>query len=264
MGTQKMDRMDETKTQAFTLGPPLPEAEVAVLLLHGFTGSPWEVRPLGEALAARGAHVVCPRLPGHGTTPEAMLWAGWPQWLGAATTALEGLGSAPRVALVGLSMGGLLSMVLAARFPTRVQGLVLLAPALKLRDMRLKVLRRLRRLPLLELGPKWVPKESTDIELAEARAQSPLLSRFPLVRLFDLFELQDQAALAETGIGCPSLIVGAVNDHVVDVEAVQALQRRLPCSRLLLLQRGFHIIPRDVDRALALTEVAHFVQGLAT
>jgi pimeloyl-ACP methyl ester carboxylesterase len=81
--------------------------------------------------------------------------------------------------------------------------------------------------------------------------------------VFDLFELEDLARGAERRITCPSLIIGAVNDHVVDTDEVMALQRRLPFSRRVLLQRGFHIIPRDTDRAVALTEVAHFVEELA-
>lgn len=256
-------RLDDAKTAPFTLGAPLADAPVAVLLLHGFTGSPWELRPVGEALAARGAHVVCPRLPGHGTTPEAMLWAGLGEWLGAATTALDGLSDARRVVVIGLSMGGLLAMVLAARFGTRVQGLVLMAPALKLRARDARALRRLRWLPGLDVKELWIPKTSTDIESDEVRAGAPVLPRYPLARVLDLFTLADLARAAERRITCPSLIIGAVNDHVVDTDEVMALQARLPFSRRVLLQRGFHIIPRDTDRAVALTEIAHFVEELA-
>lgn len=256
-------RLDEAKTAPFTVGPALAEAEIAVLLLHGFTGSPWELRPLGEALAARGAHVVCPRLPGHGTTPEAMLWAGMGEWLGAATEAFESLRGARRVVVIGLSMGGLLAMVLAARFRGRVQGLVLMAPALKLRARDARALKRLRWLPGLDVKEQWIAKKGTDIESAEVRADAPVLSKYPLARVWDLFDLADLAREAEPRISCPSLIIGAVNDHVVDTDEVMALQRRLRFSRRLLLQRGFHIIPRDTDRAVALTEISHFVQELA-
>ena len=95
------------------------------------------------------------------------------------------------------------------------------------------------------------------------RATAPVLPRYPLSRVFDLFELADLATEAEPRISCPSLVIAAVNDHVVDTRAVLALQERLPFSRRVLLQRGFHIIPRDTDRAVALTEIAHFVEELA-
>lgn len=255
-------RLDDAKTAPFTLGPALEDAELAVLLLHGFTGSPWELRPVGESLAARGVHVRCPRLPGHGTTPEAMLFAGVTEWLAAATEALEALAGAKRVALIGLSMGGLLAMVLAARHRAKVKGLVLMAPALRLKARDARLLRRLRPLRALQVREQWIIKKGTDIESAEVRAGAPVLPRYPLSRVFDLFALADLAREAEPRIGCPSLIIGAVNDHVVDTEAVMALQERLPFSRRVLLQRGFHIIPRDTDRAVALTEIAHFVEEL--
>jgi carboxylesterase len=233
-------RLDDTpfelKTAPFTLGPPLAEADVAVLLLHGFTGSPWEVRLLGEALAERGAHVRAPRLPGHGTTPEAMLWANHHDWLFAAQENLEALRGARRLVIAGLSMGGLLAMILAARRMVRVDGLVLMAP---------------------------VKKKGTDIEDEEIRAQSPVLWRYPLSRAYDLMELQDLARDAEPRITCPSLVLAARNDHVVDTQKVISLSQRLPFSRLLELQRGFHIIPRDTDRAIALSAIAQFVDVVA-
>lgn len=40
----------------------------AVLLLHGYTGAPSEMRPLGDYLHALGYTVSCVRLPGHGTS----------------------------------------------------------------------------------------------------------------------------------------------------------------------------------------------------
>jgi carboxylesterase len=252
-------RLDEEKTAPFTLGPSLADTDTAVLLLHGFTGSPWEVRPLGDAFAARGAHVVCPRLPGHGTTAEAMLYAGHHEWLAAAQDALDALASAKKVVIAGLSMGGLLALVIAARRTRRIDGLVLMAPVVKVRSRQARALQRLRFLPVFDLGERWIQKKSTDIEDDAIRATAPLLPRFPLARMFDLFTLQDLAREAEARITCPSLIIGAVNDHVVDTDRVMALADRLPFSKKLLLQRGFHIIPRDTDRALALSESAHFL-----
>lgn len=257
-------RLDDEKTAPFTLGPSLEDARVAVLLLHGFTGSPWEVRPLGEALAARGVHVVCPRLPGHGTTAEAMLFAGHHEWLAAAQEALDGLRSAKKVVLAGLSMGGLLAMVLAARRTRPIDGLVLMAPVVKVRSRQARALQRLKFLPVFDLGERWIQKKSTDIEDDAIRATAPLLPRFPLARMFDLFALQDIARDAEPRITCPALVIGAVNDHVVDTDQVMAMAERLPRARGLLLQRGFHIIPRDTDRALALTEISHFLDAVTT
>ncbi|HLY83237.1 MAG TPA: hypothetical protein VKQ71_09625, partial [Acidimicrobiales bacterium] len=54
------------------------------LLLHGFTGSPWSMRPVAEALAATGFTVELPLLPGHGTSVDDLAETGWEDWSGAA------------------------------------------------------------------------------------------------------------------------------------------------------------------------------------
>src|SRR5688500_7219834 len=107
--------MDTWKTAPFELG----QGDDACLLLHGFTGSPWDLRPLGEALAARGLYVKAPRLPGHGTTPEALLTVTHCHWEEAAQEALWTLRNRRRVFVAGLSMGALLSLRLAVHAPER-------------------------------------------------------------------------------------------------------------------------------------------------
>jgi carboxylesterase len=216
------------------------------------------VRPLGEALAARGFHVHAPLLPGHGLTPDALRYVTWRDWLRAADEALTGLlGRFDQVSVAGLSMGALLALVLAAR-RVRVRRLALLAPVVQVQDRGARLLQRVRHTPLARLAPEWVIKTAPDIELPDVRAASPLTPRYPAARILDLFELQDLARVAEGGVKCPSLVLASAREHVVDLDAVLALGRRLPLSRTVVLQRGWHIIPRDADRALALSEVGEF------
>ncbi len=255
--------MDEAKTASFTLGPPRAQATAAVLLIHGFTGSPWEVRPLGEALAARGFHVRAIRLPGHGVDPEAMAWVTWRDWEHAAEQALGELADFQQVFVAGLSMGALLGMLLAARHPGRVKALALMAPVVKLRPLDGRILRRLRWLPIAEWTQHWVEKKTTDIEDDAARADAPILPRYPLARLYDLFTIQDHARFAVPQVRCPVLVAAAEQDHVVDFPSVERLVKALPSARLLTLRRGFHILPRDSDRALLADSVAGFFDGLA-
>ncbi len=247
--------LDPSLTAPFDLGPP--EASTAVLLLHGFTGSPWEVRPLAESLAARGFFVRAPRLPGHGTTPEAMLWVTWRDWLAAAESAFDSLRSWPRVSIAGLSMGGLLGLLLAERHPHRVSRLVLMAPVMRVQQRLGRLLSRLG--PGAIRGATWLEKKTTDLEDADARERAPVLPRYPLARLFDLFELQKLAARAAHRVTTPTLIAAAVNDHVVEFASIEALHRQVAGSRLLVLQRGFHILPQDVERARLAAEVAEFL-----
>ncbi len=87
-----------------------------VLLLHGFTATPAEMHPLGQALHRQGYNVSAPLLPGHGLTPQHLNDCRWQDWLGAVEQAYQALRSeSASVAVCGESMGGLLSICLAAR-----------------------------------------------------------------------------------------------------------------------------------------------------
>jgi carboxylesterase len=254
--------MDASLTAPFRLEPHDGVSKAAVLLLHGFTGSPWEVRPLGESLAARGYHVLGPLLPGHGTTPEAMLYVTYVDWEHEAERALHQLKGFERVYVAGLSMGALLGLLLAARFPHRVRALALLAPAMRLKSRSAALIRVLRVLKHHPFDDLWVRKTSSDLEDEAERANAPVLPRYPAARLRDLFALQALAAQAVPSVRAPSLVAVSEQDHVVSVGAVRSLQRQLPQSRLLMLQRSFHLLPRDVERARVATEVGAFFDAL--
>lgn len=121
-----------------------PAGGDGALLLHGFTGWPGEMAFLGDRLASAGLAVSIPRLPGHGTNGLDFMRTGWRDWLRAAVDAyLEMAAEHPRVHVVGFSMGGLLAILLAARFP--VARLALVAPGVKVNN------------PLLPLAPVLAP-----------------------------------------------------------------------------------------------------------
>ena len=251
--------LDEGKTAPFEL----PGDRGACLLIHGFTGTPWDVRPLGEALSRAGIAVHAPRLPGHGTTPAAMLDARAPDWLLACDEALARL-PGRKVAVAGLSMGALLALVLAARHPNRVTGVAALAPAVRFRDRTLNSLRAMRlAAPLLELLRPWVRKETTDLLDESARAEAPVLQAWPTARLRDLWEMQDLAWGSAARVTSPVLVVVAAQDHVVDESGAAALVRRLeksPSVRYVRIENSAHILPRDRNHELVAAEVTGFIE----
>lgn len=91
-------------------------SDKGIVLLHGFGGSVSHMRPLGDALAALGYTVMGINLPGHATTEADMATTGWQQWLEAARQAVLALKARCTTVVVGgLSMGGVLSLLLAER-----------------------------------------------------------------------------------------------------------------------------------------------------
>lgn len=121
--------------RAFTL----PGGPTHALMLHGFMGTPGEMRPLADALASAGVTVRAPLLPGFGPDLERLRSITLDDWLRSAGDAWrETRHDARRTVLVGFSMGGALATALAATDPP--DQLVLLAPHWRIADPRAIVL----------------------------------------------------------------------------------------------------------------------------
>ena len=101
---------------------------IGVLVLHGFTGSPFSMRGIAEQMANAGFSVEMPLLPGHGTSLDDMIPTRFSDWLGAADAAYESLAArTEQVVVVGLSMGGTLTCALAERHG-EIAGIALVNP----------------------------------------------------------------------------------------------------------------------------------------
>ncbi|MFL5319871.1 MAG: alpha/beta hydrolase [Myxococcaceae bacterium] len=253
----------EAKTAPFDLGPRTAKAHV--LLVHGFTGSPWDVRPLGEALASSGFHVKGVQLPGHSGVDAALPTVGWREWESEVNRALKELSHHGPVHLAGLSMGALLSVIMAARHPHRVRSLILVAPAMDFIGPTMTLVKALRNVPILEKLQPWVTKSSTDISDDAVRSAAPVLERFPTAWLRSLFHLQAEARAVMTNVRCPALIVAAENDHVVSVNGARELARSLRgYVRLVRVAKGNHIIPRDRGAPVLFDEATAFLDRVAS
>ncbi|MCD8360145.1 MAG: alpha/beta fold hydrolase [Acidaminococcaceae bacterium] len=99
-----------------------------VVLVHGYTGAPGEMRLLGEYLRQQGLTVLGVRLAGHGTTPQELNETKWQDWYQAVEDGVQRLREiCGSVAIVGLSMGGLLTIKAAAELPVS-KAAILAAP----------------------------------------------------------------------------------------------------------------------------------------
>jgi len=136
-----------------------PGGDVGCLLVHGFTGNPSSMRPMGEYLSGQGFTVVGPRLKGHGTRVEDMFDNTYHDWIASAEAGLEEIRKQCRTIFVaGLSMGATLALHLAGSHPDTVKGVVPICGPVFMKDFRLIFLPLLRRLV------KTVPGVGSDIK----------------------------------------------------------------------------------------------------
>ena len=223
-----------------------PLARTGVLVLHGFTGSPWSVRPWGEHLAAAGCAVLGPRLPGHGTSWRDLAKTRWPDWYATAGRGLDDLlGRCDRVVVAGLSMGGTLALRLAGCRPDDVAGVVTVNPALatERRDAPL--------LPWLRHVVPVFPGITNDI--ARPGQDERGYGVLPLQAAHSLTRLWAEVADVLPEVTAPVLTFRSRTDHVVEPVSGTRLRQALdgrdgrPPLREVVLENSYHVATLDHD-----------------
>jgi carboxylesterase len=240
-----------------------------VLCLHGITGTPWEVRPLADAFVRLGCSVEAPLLAGHGGSLADLARTTWRDWLASAEAALIRLEAraappAPPVAIVGFSMGGLLALRLARLYPERVCALAVMSAPLRLRPFQVMGIRAAGRLPIDYARRPWaaIPKLfGSDISDPAMRDDNPGLHAFPVAALGNLLDLMDTVRADLPSVRQPTLVVHGRHDHTVPMDDSLELTGSLGSDVIerLWLDRSFHIVAQDVDRAMVLETVTRFI-----
>ncbi|AXE26056.1 esterase [Streptomyces globosus] len=232
--------------------------EVGVLLCHGFTSTPQSMRPWAEYLAAQGLTVSVPLLPGHGTRWEDMQLTGWQDWYAEVDRALrELLDRCARVFVFGLSMGGALTLRLAAKHGDAISGIVLVNPANKLHDPRAFAL------PVAKHFIRSTPGIASDI--AKPGASEIGYDRVPTraaQSLRDFLRLVDGDLPQVTQ---PVLLLHSPQDHVVPPVDSARILARISSTDVTetLLEHSYHVATLDHDAERIFEDSHAFVARLA-
>jgi carboxylesterase len=217
------------------------------LLIHGFAGTPPEVRGLGEYLAARGYDVMGPLLAGHGLTPEAMAETRWPDWVRSADDALQALSrDCSDVFVCGQSLGGTLALHLAVTHPS-VRGVIAMgamgSPAF-FRDWRLRAIRGLKYLV------RW-HEPNGECDLGDPAALQLLHSyaRRPTVCIESLLQFLRLIERELPRLTVPALIMQGRGDRTVDVGNAPFILDRIGSvdKQMIWFERSGHTITVDLE-----------------
>jgi carboxylesterase len=241
----------------------LGSSDLGVLLVHGFTGSPFEMRPLAAALAAQGIGSACPLLPGHGTHPNDMVGAPYTAWIADVEAALDNLlEKHGRAVLVGLSMGGTLALNVAARRADdpRIAGLVTISAPLMLDDWRLNFAN------LIVKAVKWQAWGKPDIKDRSVWDQQTNYRRIRTHAILELLGLLADTRERLSRVNQPILIVQARDDHVVPPRNADLIRDGIGSAerQAITLDNCYHVSTVDFDAPILCAEVVRFVQRFRT
>lgn len=228
--------------------PPL-----RALILHGFTGNLETVRILGPLCTSRGLSYEMPLLRGHGTVPEDLMGVTWREWYADAEQALLSLSAdGARVVVLGLSMGGLLTLDLASRHPSRVAGLVTIAAALELGS------------PLLPLLPLLSPFVTWWRGKPESTLPDPATyDRFPLSGVRSLLEYQGVVRERLNAVKAPILVVQSWNDGTVRPRAATVIFERVASrdKQMMRFERSEHDMLIGIEKEAVVDSIGRWLDA---
>ena len=242
-----------------------PGAGVSALLIHGLTGTPFEMRYLGERVAERGVRVRGVRLAGHAGTPEELGAAGYDNWYESAIKGLEELRQyGEPIVVVGQSMGAVLSARLAVDQGESVAGLVMLAPAFFLPTYVTIALKSLRAVLGSLVDTIYLYNSSgSDIHDAAARSVHPTCHLMPLSAPMKLFDLSALVRPMLPRVAQPALVMHAPLDHTCPMRKnLPYVMKHLGSAekRAIELEQSYHVITVDSEKERVASEVAEFVE----
>ena len=224
------------------------------VVLHGFTGNPASMRGVAEALADAGFHVELPLLPGHGTRVEDMLATRWADWAGEAEEAYQRLSQrSPHIVVVGLSMGGTLTLRLGADHP-EIAGLVCINPVTK--PQVPEIVEMLR--GMAADGTAILPGIGSDI--ADPDANESAYEGTPIEALVSLLvDGVEPLSHQYPQMRMPLLLLSSPQDHVVEPVQSDFLAESYggPVERITL-ERSYHVATQDYDKELIFESTTKF------
>jgi len=231
---------------------------IGILMIHGFTGSPVELYPMGEYLAQQGFTVLGVRLAGHGTTPEELAQTGWPDWVASAREGLERLrAGCERVYVVGYSLGGLITLHLASRY--FMDGAALLATPLYNKDWRQTLV------PLARPFIRFVPTDGPESPDSEVRARFWSYNRWPVSAIHQVLKFMKQTRRELHQVSVPLLILHGDLDQTVPPDCPQEIYDRTASTDKAVMRfaNSTHSLPQDHDREQVWQSVSQFIARLA-
>jgi carboxylesterase len=246
--------------------PPVPDpfdfsgGPVGVLLIHGFTGSPSEMRPMGQYLAQQGYTVVGPLLPGHGTHWQDMARRKWREWAEAVEQVYQGMKNRCHTIFAGGgSMGGLLTLYLAERHP-EIAGIIPMAPALFTVDWRVSLAWLLKY--FIRFKP-YDPERDGD-DLTDPKARERYLWSYmgtPVAAAEQLAYLQRAVRKSLREIVVPTLIFQGTRDQSVKpMSAAYALSRIAAKDKeLIWLTHSGHCLWIDSEKEQVWQKAHQFI-----
>lgn len=219
-----------------------------ILLVHGFTASPWEVRVVGEALAAEGITVFAPLTAGHGTTIEEMKDTSWEDWYQSVNESYTLLNSfVDCVYVAGESTGSTLTLMLAQEHD--VCGVITIGSPIYFKDWRSKF--------------AWIIKYFMDYTSRPLKNEEKpyYYEKRPVASIAELIEMINSMKKDLGKVTEPILIIQSLDDETVRPQSAYYIMDSVNSEKkkLVMFEDGNHVLVRGTKQEEVINLIKEFI-----
>ena len=228
-----------------------------VLLIHGFTGLPAELFLLGQFLNQKNFTVLCPRLAGHGVDENNLMRTTKDDWF---NSVLDGFyilrGACEKIFVVGHSMGGSLTLKLAAE--QKISKIVTLAAPIFIDDGM-----GLKNLPPKEFcGNACIVQPRRKLDNVP-QAANEVYKKTPLISVHELVDLIADVKNLLPTITTPILIMHGEDDHTAQPRSARFIMDNIGAEQKFIttVANSGHLLPLDENRDFVFEEILNFLRS---
>ena len=248
----------QTTHNIFDGGEPffMNGGDEGILLIHGFTGLPVELRLLGEFLNREGYSVLAPRLAGHGTNERDLMRTNWNDWLNSAIDGLSILrGACKKISVIGHSMGGLLALKVSTC--CEVDKVITLAAPIFIDDG----------LGLKNLPPREFCSDACIVQPRRKLDNVPpaannVYEKTPLVSVHELVDLINDVKKILPTVNAPILVVHGEEDHTAQPRSARFIMDNVGSTvkRFAAIPNCGHLLPLAEERDFVFDVLLDFLR----
>lgn len=233
------------------------KSDCSVVLIHGFTATTVEVRPLAEFLNRNGYNVIAPLLPGHNSNPEDLNSRKWTEWTEKVDSVVRKEKEKFKYVFIGgESMGGLIACYMASFYPD-LTGLLLYSPAIRVKNLKL--------MNLLQYIKKYIAKPNIDIDDKDIQDVLPWKGYKvnPTKAAVQLLRLQKIVEERLSLINQPTIIFQGKLDKTIDQTGAYIIYKKINSKnkKLIWLDESNHCVLLDKEYSFVFSESTKFIEN---
>lgn len=231
----------------------------AVILIHGWTSTPYELRRLGKFLNEHGYTASGIMLRGHGTVPADLENIGWGDWLADVESEYVRLKSRyEKVYIAGTSIGANLALLLAKK-ERDIAGLVVMATPYQMKMEKIvlvfaKLLLKLKKRYRRKLYPPTFGLATTITRLISYQ-------QYPVKSVMEAFKIVSEARKHLERVTQPILVMQSTHDHIVAKNSLEKIYSQVGSTvkKKKYIRKAYHTFISDIKNEHVFTDILEFL-----